>query len=140
VVRGRVLYALVAAGVLGCLAAPYAAFSDEWSSLVAWLLTFPAGAVVVGLAGRFADASRSNAFVLLSTAFRMTVAGLGAWLSLSLFPSLPRESFLLWLGVMYLLALGVEVCLTMSTNSLWTVVRRRAGDPSPASHLTEMGR
>ncbi len=116
---GNASYGAAALVALLSLACPAAAWSEDWAPILAWGLTFGPGAVVMLLALRFRDARQAVSFVLLSTAFRLAAAGGGALLVIKMLPEIHRDPFLLWLGVMYLLALGVEVYLTLTVTSAW---------------------
>lgn len=138
--RGLWRYVGVSAVVLLVLVIPAASTGSDWGPLVAWCLTFLPGAAIVSLADRFRDPKLAVPFVLGSTAFRMGVAGIGAALLLWAVPSTPRTVFLVWLGGMYLLALGVEIYLTMSISSLWAVAKAGLERPASVTNLREAGR
>lgn len=109
-------YGVASAVALLTLAAPAAALCNDVGPILAWGLTFGPGALVVALASRFQDSRQALTFVLLSTVVRLGLAGGGALLALAVVPSLSRTAFLFWLACFYLVALAVEVYLTMSVS------------------------
>ena len=138
--RGRT-YAVASFVALLTLACPAAAICGDFSPVIAWGLTFGPGAIVVALVPQFHDSRRAMMFILLSTALRLCVAGLGAFVVLWIWPSLPRDAFLLWLAGMYLIALAVEVSLTMADSSAKEGFRLMfQSDPSSKARLREAGR
>lgn len=138
--RGRT-YGVASSVVLFAVACPAAAICGNFAPLVAWALTFGPGAIVVGLASWFQDSRRAWAFVLLSTALRLCAAGLGALAILAIWPALPRDAFLLWLAGMYLVALAMEVSLTMANSSAHEGFRLMfPSDTSSGARLREAGR
>lgn len=138
--RGLVWYVGTTAVALLVLAAPAAAASRDWGPVAAWALTFLPGAVIVAMAERFRDPKQAIPFVILSTMLRMAVAGVGGAMLLWAVPATPRTVFLVWLGGMYLLALSVEIYLTMSINSLWTVTKGGPHRTASVTNLQEAGR
>lgn len=139
-VQGVGAYLAVAAVALLLLACPVAVGSGDWSPVLAWLLTFVPGALIVSQAARFHDPKQAIPYMLLSTMFRFAVAGGGGLLVIWLVPSVSRTAFLLWLGGMYLVALSAEIYLTMSINSLWKLVAPAPQTAAPANHFSEAGR
>lgn len=125
---------------LVALAVPARMAGSGWGPVLAWVLTFVPGAAVVAMSHRFHDSRRSLEFVLLSTMFRMATAGAGAALVLWVMPTLVREQFLIWLAGMYLLALCVEVCLTLSVGSLRTLWQAGSSRPQSVTNFSEAGR
>ncbi len=134
-------YGVASFAVLFVVACPAAAICGDCAPLVAWALTFGPGAIVVALAPWFQDSRRAWGFVLLSTALRLSAAGLGALAVLAIWPALPRDAFLLWLAGMYLIALAVEVSLTMANSSAQEGFRLLfPPDTSSSAQLREAGR
>lgn len=138
--RGLLSFAGWSLVALLLLVIPAALTGGDWAPVAAWCLTFLPGAAIVALADRFRDPRLALPFVLGSTAFRMVVAGIGAAWLLWAVPATPRAAFLLWLGGMYLLALGVEIYLTMSIHSLWSVTKIGMHPAASVTNLREAGR
>lgn len=139
--QGSRVYGTVASVALLALACPAAAICGDFSPIIAWVLTFGPGAVVISLASLFHDARHALTFVLASTAIRLGIAGLGALAVLAVWPSLPRNAFLFWLVGMYLLALAVEIYLTLAKFPVrdGLNILLRSGE-APNSSLREAGR
>lgn len=137
--RGLACFAGWSLVVLLLLVVPAASAGGNWASVAAWCLTFLPGAAIVALADRFREPKLAVAFVLGSTAFRMAVAGVGAAIVLLTVPATPKAAFLVWLGGMYLLALGVEIYLAMSMNSLGSAAKFGLRPVAPISDIQEAG-
>jgi hypothetical protein len=103
-------------------------------------LTFIPGAVVVSLSGLFQNRRHAFTFILLSTATRLGIAGGGALLVIALWPSLPQNAFLFWLAVMYVLALAVEVRLTLVNSSAWQGLPALVGHEVAATQGLQEGK
>lgn len=114
--------------------------SGDWSSVLAWALTFIPGILIVWLAARFRHPDQAMPFMLLSMMFRFAVAAGGGLLALWLIPSIPRTVFLLWLGCLYLVALAAELYVTMSIKSLSTLIGSLPQAAAPGTHLPEARR
>lgn len=138
--RGLAYFAGWALVVLLLLVVPAASTGGNWAPVAAWCLTFLPGAAIVALADRFREPKLAIAFVLGSTAFRMAVAGVGAAIVLWAVPATPKAAFLVWLGGMYLFALGVEIYLTMSMNSLWSAAKFGLHPAASVTNMREAGR
>jgi hypothetical protein len=107
-------YAGVALASLVAIAAPGVLFSGHAGPFLAWVLAFVPGAIIVPMIPMFHDSKSAMGFVVLSTGLRMVLAGAGALAVLWIWPAIPRQPFLLFLAPMYLIALAVEVYLTLA--------------------------
>lgn len=135
--RGCGTYAVAASVVLLALAAPVTAWSGEAGPVLAWLLTFVPGAIVMALATSFQDSRRAVSFVILSTILRMGVAAGGGFVVLRLLPALPRNPFLFWLATMYVLALAMEVYLILAVTGTWIALPASLSGSRPNSRAEE---
>ncbi len=137
---GSGAYGIASSVVLLSLACPVTAWSGDVSPIIAWGLTFIPGAAVLLVASSFQDARKAVSFVMFSMIFRLAIAGLGGLTVVHYMPSISREVFLLWLGVMYLAALACEVYLTLAMTNAWTLARSPRRDVPASSPALETER